>query len=60
MVDKMGPQRCFWGTDITRLLNKGLTYRQAIEHFTLHMGFSESELDWIMGRAICDCLDWPI
>jgi predicted TIM-barrel fold metal-dependent hydrolase len=60
MVDQMGPQRCFWGTDITRLLNRGITYTQAVEHFTEHMGFSGAELEWIMGRAICECLDWPM
>ena len=24
MVDKMGPERCFWGTDLTRLMGHGL------------------------------------
>ncbi len=28
MVDKMGPQRCFWGTDLTRLLQRHLNYTQ--------------------------------
>jgi predicted TIM-barrel fold metal-dependent hydrolase len=60
MVDKMGPQRCFWGTDITRLLGHGLTYRDTIEQFTKHFGFTEEELEWIMGRGISECLGWPV
>jgi len=60
MVHKMGPQRCFWGSDLTRRFGRGLTYTQAIEHFTKHIGFSETELEFVMGRGICDCLEWPI
>jgi predicted TIM-barrel fold metal-dependent hydrolase len=60
MVDKMGPERCFWGTDITRLLGHGLTYTDTIEQFTEHFTFTEEELEWIMGRGICEALDWPI
>lgn len=60
MVDKMGPQRCFWGTDLTRLMGHGLTYKDTIEHFTRHMDFTPQELEWIMGKGICECLDWPV
>jgi predicted TIM-barrel fold metal-dependent hydrolase len=61
LVDKMGPDRCFWGTDITRLTEtKGLTYKQTIEHFTKHMGFSQRELESIMGAGICRCLGWEM
>ena len=56
----MGPQRCFWGTDLTRLMGHGLTYKDTIEQFTTHFPFSEEELEWIMGRGICECLDWPL
>jgi predicted TIM-barrel fold metal-dependent hydrolase len=59
LVDKIGARRCFWGTDITRLMDHGLTYKETIDHFTEHMGFSDEELKWIMGQGICDCLDWP-
>src|SRR5215467_6355464 len=60
LVNKMGPERCFWGTDLTRLTEtKGINYVQAIEHFTKHMGLSESQLEWIMGKGICECLGWP-
>ena len=60
MVDKMGPQRCFWGTDITRLLGHGLSYVETIEQFTKHFDFTAEELEWIMGRGISECLGWPI
>jgi predicted TIM-barrel fold metal-dependent hydrolase len=60
MVDKMGPQRCYWGTDITRLMGHGLTYKDTIEHFTKHMGLTDEQLDWVMGRGLCQTLEWPI
>lgn len=60
LVAKMGANRCFWGMDLTRLLEHGLTYQQTIEHFTKHMSFTPEQLEWIMGRGICECLDWPI
>ena len=60
MVDKMGPERCFWGTDLTRLMRHGLTYTDTIEQFTKHFPFTEDELEWIMGRGICECLNWPV
>jgi predicted TIM-barrel fold metal-dependent hydrolase len=60
VVDKMGPQRAFWGTDLTRLLGHGLTYTDTVEQFTKHFPFSAEELEWIMGRGISECLGWEI
>ncbi|VCU70417.1 Amidohydrolase [Pigmentiphaga humi] len=60
MVDKMGPERCFWGTDLTRLLDHGLTYTDTVEQFTKHMDFSQRELEQIMGLGLCKCLNWPV
>ncbi len=59
MVGKMGAKRCFWGTDLTRLMDHGLTYQDTIEHFTKHLGFSAEQLEWIMGGGICQVLEWP-
>ncbi len=28
--------------------------------FTEEMGFSEDDLEWIMGRGLAECLPWPI
>lgn len=60
VVDAFGAERCFWGTDLTRQLKHDLTYSDCIEHFTKHMGFTSQQLEWIMGRGICECLGWPI
>jgi predicted TIM-barrel fold metal-dependent hydrolase len=61
LIAKMGPERCFWGTDMTRIMDtKHLSYRQLVEHFTKHMGLTQDQLEWVMGRGLCDCLDWPV
>ena len=62
IVRAFGPERCFWGTDLTRMLERNkLSYTQCVEHFTKHMPFmSERDKEWVMGRAICECLNWPI
>jgi predicted TIM-barrel fold metal-dependent hydrolase len=58
VFDAYGPQRCYWGTDLTNTFNKG-TYRQRITHFTEELPFlSESDKDWVMGRAILQRLNW--
>ena len=52
VFDAYGPQRCYWGTDITNGFDKA-TYRQRITHFTEELPFlSEADKDLIMGRAI--------
>jgi predicted TIM-barrel fold metal-dependent hydrolase len=56
--DAFGPQRCYWGTDITNAFNKS-TYRQRITHFTQELRFlSEKDKEWLMGRAILERLKW--
>ena len=47
---------------LDRMLERNkLSYTQTVEHFTKHMPFlSESDKEWVMGRAICECLNWPI
>ena len=58
LFDAYGPQRCYWGTDLTNGFSKA-TYRQRVTHFTEEMSFlSESDKDWIMGRAILARLKW--
>ena len=52
VFEAFGPQRCYWGTDITHSFAKA-TYRQRITHFTETLDFlSEEDKDWVMGRAI--------
>jgi predicted TIM-barrel fold metal-dependent hydrolase len=56
VVDAFGPKRVFWGTDITKM---PCSWRECITMFTEAMdGLSASDLDWIMGRGICEWWDW--
>src|SRR5499426_3151273 len=58
VFDAYGPQRSYWGTDITNSYAKA-SYRQRITHFTEELSFlSESDKDWVMGRAIVQRLKW--
>jgi predicted TIM-barrel fold metal-dependent hydrolase len=58
VFDAYGPQRSYWGTDITNSYAKA-SYRQRITHFTEELSFlSESDKDMVMGRAINARLKW--
>jgi len=58
VYDAFGPKRMFWGSDLTRL--KG-SYRQCVTLFTEEMSWlSSADLEWIMGRALCDWLRWDM
>lgn len=57
VVDAFGPQRCFWGTDLSHL---PCPYQQVVTLFTEEMKFlSSTELEWIMGRGLAEWLNWP-
>lgn len=57
VYDAFGPQRMFWGSDLTRLK---CTYRQCVTVFTEEMPWlTAADLELIMGRALRDWLDWP-
>jgi predicted TIM-barrel fold metal-dependent hydrolase len=56
IVDAFGPQRCFWGTDITRM---PCSYRQCVTMFTEEMPWLQGrDKELIMGDAICAWLGW--
>lgn len=58
VVDAFGPQRCFWGTDLSHL---PCPYKQVVTLFTEEIkSLSAAELDWIMGRGIAEWLNWPL
>ena len=58
LFDAFGPQRCYWGTDLTHSLHKA-TYRQRVTQFTETLDFlSERDKEWVMGRAIVARLRW--
>jgi predicted TIM-barrel fold metal-dependent hydrolase len=58
VFDAYGPQRSYWGTDMTNSYAKA-SYRQRVTQFTEELSFlSESDKDWVMGRAIVQRLKW--
>jgi L-fuconolactonase len=59
VIAAFGPQRSFWGSDITRV-PPSCSYRQVVTHFTEELDFlSAGDLEWIMGRGLAECLGWP-
>jgi predicted TIM-barrel fold metal-dependent hydrolase len=59
VVEAFGPKRCFWGTDLSRTLPI-CSYRDVVTTYTEHMPFlSADDLEWIMGRALSEFLNWP-
>ena len=58
IVDAFGPRRVFWGTDLSQL---PCSYRQAVTLFTEELDFlSDTDKEWIMGRAVAEWLGWRI
>lgn len=62
IVNAFGPERCYWGTDLSRILGTvDGTYRQCVTHFTEEMDFlTDDDLELIMGRSLCNILDWAV
>ena len=58
VVDAFGPQRIFWGTDLSQM---PCSYRQAVTLVTEELDFlSLQDKEWIMGRALAHWLRWPL
>ena len=58
MFDAFGPDRMFWGTDITRM---PCSWRQCVTMFTEELPWlSGRDLELVMGRALCNWLDWQL
>lgn len=56
LVDAFGPQRTFWGTDLTRM---PCSYRECIDLFTRELPWLTGEdLAGVMGRGVRQWLDW--
>ena len=56
--DAFGPQRTFWGSDLSRL---PCSYREGVTMFTEHMPWLKgSDLEGVMGRGLCDWIGWRI
>lgn len=58
IYDAFGPQRMFWGTDLTRM---PCSYKECVTQFTQEIPWlTESDKTLIMGQAIADWIDWPL
>jgi len=58
IIEGFGVKRSFWGSDFSRL-PKSCSYRQAVTMFTEALDFLKgNDLDWVMGRAAMQCLNW--
>jgi predicted TIM-barrel fold metal-dependent hydrolase len=56
--DAFGPERMFWGTDITRM---PCPWRECVSLFTEELPWlGGRDLELVMGRAVCDWLGWPL
>lgn len=56
IIETFGPDRCFWGTDITRM---PISYRQCVTMFTEEMPWLQGrDLERVMGGAVVDWLGW--
>jgi predicted TIM-barrel fold metal-dependent hydrolase len=56
IFDAFGPDRFFWGTDITRM---PCSYRQCVTFFTEELPWLKSpDLEKVMGQAVVNWLDW--
>jgi L-fuconolactonase len=60
VIEAFGPRRAFWGSDITRV-PPTCSFRQVVTQFTEELDFlSPTDLEWIMGRGLAECLRWPV
>ena len=58
IYDAFGPERMFWGTDITRM---PCSWRQCVTLFTEELPWlTEHDKDLIMGRALCQWIGWKL
>ena len=56
IIETFGPDRCFWGTDITRM---PCSYRQCVTMFTEELPWLKGrDLERVMGGAFVDWLGW--
>jgi predicted TIM-barrel fold metal-dependent hydrolase len=58
VYDAFGPQRIFWGTDLSRL---PCSYYQAITMYTEEIPWlTADDKEWIMGKSLCRWLAWDL
>jgi predicted TIM-barrel fold metal-dependent hydrolase len=58
IYDAFGPERTFWGTDITKM---PCSWRQCVTMFTEELPWlSEQDKELIMGKAVCAWWGWSV
>ncbi|MEJ0015219.1 MAG: amidohydrolase family protein [Acetobacteraceae bacterium] len=58
VFDAFGPQRMFWGTDITR---QHCSWRECVTLFTEELPWlAGRDKELVMGRAFCDWIGWNL
>ena len=58
IVEAFGPERTFWGTDITRM---PCSWKECVTMFTEELPWLKGrDLELVMGRAVCDWLGWKL
>lgn len=54
--DAFGPQRLFWGSDLSR---SRIPYRQHVTLFSEEIPWlTADDKAWIMGRGVCEWIGW--
>jgi L-fuconolactonase len=57
IYDTFGPRRMLWGSDLSGLSS---TYAECLDQFRHGLPFlSETDKDWILGKAAARVLNWP-
>jgi predicted TIM-barrel fold metal-dependent hydrolase len=60
LVRAFGARRCFWGTDLSRMIGAyGMHYAEAIAYVQQLPFLNAEEKEWILGRGLCEWLRWP-
>lgn len=58
LVQSFGPERVFWGSDLTRL---PCAYKDAVNLFAEALEFnSDGDREWVLGRGIAAWLNWAV
>ena len=58
IYDAFGPQRMFWGTDITRM---PCSWTQCVTMFTEELPWlTERDKELVMGQALCEWIGWNL
>ncbi len=58
IFDAFGPDRCFWGTDLSRMK---CSYKECVTLFTEELPWlTGRDLELVMGEALCNWIGWDL